>query len=157
MMIRPFLFIGLLMAIILTSSGTVWTVQAESPKPQIVVGSKNFMENRLLAEMFAQLIESRTDITVTRRLGLAGTQVLFEALKTGAIDLYPEYTGTGLVSILGQPPTKNARTTLNRVRSEFLSRWNIIWISPLGFENSYALAVPRNRRKNYTYEPFPIS
>ncbi|MCA9475137.1 MAG: glycine/betaine ABC transporter permease, partial [Nitrospira sp.] len=59
------------------------------------------MENRLLAELFAQLIESRTDLTVLRRLGLAGTQVCFEALKTGGIDLYPEYTGTGLVTILG--------------------------------------------------------
>ncbi len=103
------------------------------------------MENRLLAEIFAQLIETRTHITVTRRLGLAGTQVTFEALKTGAIDVYPEYTGTGLVSILGEPPTDNPRTTLNRVRSEFLSRWNLVWISPLGFENSYALAIPRNR------------
>ena len=145
MIIRFSLFICLVMVSVLTGSGTASSMQAESSKSQIVVGSKNFMENRLLAEMFAQLIESRTDITVTRRLGLAGTQVLFEALKTGAIDLYPEYTGTGLVSILGQPPTKNARTTLNRVRAEFLSRWNIIWISPLGFENSYALAVPRNR------------
>ena len=111
----------------------------------IVVGSKNFLENRLLAEMFAQLIEARTDISVTRRLGLAGTQVTFEALKTGAIDIYPEYTGTGLVSILRQPPTKSARTTLNQVRSEFLTRWNLVWISPLGFENSYALAVPKSR------------
>ena len=49
------------------------------------------------------------------------------------------------MSILGQPPTDSSRATLNRVRSEFLSRWNLVWISPLGFENSYALAVPRAR------------
>ena len=70
---------------------------------RIVVGSKNFEESRLLAEIFAQLLESRTDLEVERRLGLAGTQVCFEALSTGAIDVYPEYTGTGLVSILGEP------------------------------------------------------
>ena len=52
--------------------------------------------------MFAQLLEARTDLQVERRLGLAGTQFCFEALRTGAIDLYPEYTGTGLVSILGE-------------------------------------------------------
>ena len=129
------------------SLGWVEASKAQIPSKEghIVVGSKNFMENRLLAEMFAQLIEARTTITVTRRLGLAGTQVVFEALKTGAIDVYPEYSGTGLVSILGHPPTKNAQTTLNRVRSEFLSRWNLVWISPLGFENSYALAIPRIR------------
>ena len=118
---------------------------ASSTQRTIVVGSKNFMENRLLAEIFAQLIESRTGVIVERRLGLAGTQVCFEALKTGAIDLYPEYTGTGLVTILGQEASKSSRETLNRVRAEFLARWNLWWISPLGFENSYALALPRKR------------
>lgn len=121
---------------------TVPSIPAASPTT-ITVGSKNFMENKLLAEMFAQLIEARTDLTVERRLGLAGTQVSFEALKTGAIDLYPEYTGTGLVSILQAPPTGNAREALQTVRSEFLARWNLWWLSPLGFENSYALAVTR--------------
>ena len=111
----------------------------------IVVGSKNFMESRLLAEMFAQLIEARTELTVTRRLGLAGTQVCFEALKTGGIDLYPEYTGTGLVTILGEPPMHDRVSVLNRVRSEFLHRWDIWWLAPLGFENSYALALRRDR------------
>ena len=120
------------------------STQAASPGSTIVVGSKNFMESRLLAEMFAQLIESRSSLSVTRRLGLAGTQVCFEALKTGAIDVYPEYTGTGLVTILEQAPPGSARETLNTVRREFLSRWDLWWMSPLGFENSYALAVPKN-------------
>ena len=109
----------------------------------IVVGSKNFAESRLLAEVFAQLLEEKTDHTVERRLGLAGTQVCFEALKTGAIDLYPEYTGTGLVSILDSPVAGGSRETLNRVRSQFLDRWNLWWLAPLGFENAYALGVPR--------------
>ena len=111
----------------------------------IVVGSKNFMESRLLAEMFAQLIEARTKLTVTRRLGLAGTQVCFEALKTGGIDLYPEYTGTGLVTILGEAPMNEPTAVLNRVRTQFLEKWNIWWIAPLGFDNSYALALRRDR------------
>ena len=119
------------------------TTHAFPQDGRIVVGSKNFMENKLLAEIFAQLIEARTDLIVERRLGLAGTQVCFEALRTGAIDLYPEYTGTGLVSILQYPPTGDPRTALNTVRSEFLKRWNLWWLNPLGFENSYALAVPR--------------
>jgi osmoprotectant transport system permease protein len=110
---------------------------------RVVVGSKNFEESRLLGETFAQLLESRTDLEVERRLGLAGTQVCFEALKTGAIDVYPEYTGTGLVSILGEPAEGGAVKTLNRVRSEFLSRWDLWWLSPLGFENSFEVAVPK--------------
>lgn len=109
----------------------------------IVVGSKNFEESRLLGEMFAQLLESRTDLQVERRLGLAGTQVCFEALRTGAIDVYPEYTGTGLVSILGRQATGGSTETLNRVRTEFLSRWNLWWLAPLGFENAFEIAVPK--------------
>ncbi|MDH5586587.1 MAG: ABC transporter permease subunit [Nitrospirota bacterium] len=111
----------------------------------IVVGSKNFLENRLLAEMFAQLIEAQTPLTVERRLGLAGTQICFQALVTGGIDLYPEYTGTGLVTILGEPSMRDPVDVLNRVRHEFRKRWNLWWLAPLGFDNSYALALRRDR------------
>ena len=138
---RPLgLAVGLVFALLIP-----WTPPASSEEGRIVVGSKNFMENKLLAEIFAQLIEARTDLSVKRQLGLAGTQVCFEALRTGAIDLYPEYTGTGLVSILRQPPTGDSRTALTTVRSEFLRRWDMWWLNPLGFENAYALAVPRDR------------
>ena len=109
---------------------------------RIVVGSKNFAENRLLAEIFARLLEARTELTVERRLNLAGTQVCFEALRTGSIDLYPEYTGTGLVTLLGESPRGDATETLNHVRGEFLRRYDLRWLPPLGFENSYELAVP---------------
>jgi osmoprotectant transport system permease protein len=108
----------------------------------VVVGSKNFEESRLLGEMFAQLIEARTWLRAERRLGLAGTQICFEALKSGAIDVYPEYTGTGLVSILGQPAGGGPSDALRRVRAEFLARWDLWWIAPLGFQNAYEIAVP---------------
>lgn len=114
---------------------------------RLVIGSKNFEESRLLAEMFAQLLEARTDLQVERRLGLAGTQVCFEALRSGAIDVYPEYTGTGLVSILsekaGGDDFSSRGATLRRVRSEFLARWDLWWLAPLGFENSWEIAVPQ--------------
>ena len=115
---------------------------------RIVVGSKNFAENRLLAEMFARLLEARTELTVERRLNLAGTHVCFEALRSGSIDLYPEYTGTGLVTLLGESPRGDARETLNRVRGEFLGRFDLRWLPPLGFENSYELAVPSELAAN---------
>jgi osmoprotectant transport system permease protein len=109
---------------------------------RVVVGSKNFEESRLLGEMFAQLIEARTGLQAERRLGLAGTQVCLAAINSGAIDVYPEYTGTGLVSILGLPPAGGASATLRRVRLDFLERWNLWWLAPLGFENAYEIAVP---------------
>jgi osmoprotectant transport system permease protein len=94
---------------------------AAGPAAPLVVGSKNFEESRLLAEIFAQSIEARTGLAVERRLGLAGTQVCFAALRTGAIDLYPEYTGTGLVTILGAEPGGGPTATLNAVCREFLA------------------------------------
>ncbi|MEE8137822.1 MAG: glycine betaine ABC transporter substrate-binding protein, partial [Thermoanaerobaculia bacterium] len=72
------------------------------------------------------------------------TQVCFEALRTGAIDLYPEYTGTGLVSLLGEEAAADRSETLRRVRREFLTRWDLWWLAPLGFENAYEIGVPRS-------------
>lgn len=109
----------------------------------VTVGSKNFEENRLLAEIFARLIEANTDITVRRRLNMAGTKVCFEAIRSGAIDLYPEYTGTGLVTLLGQEVQGGPRETMFIVRSAFQKEWNLWWLSGLGFENAYELAVPK--------------
>ena len=126
----------------------IWTSSVlASSSASIVIGSKNFLENRLLAEMFAQLIESHTALTVDRRFGLAGTQICFQALTTGAIDLYPEYTGTGLVTILDEPAMQDPSSVLNHVRHEFRKRWNLWWLTPLGFDNSYALALRRDRAK----------
>ena len=129
-------------------SFVIWpSLVLASPSTSIVVGSKNFLENRLLAEMFAQLIESHTALTVERRFGLAGTQICFQALTTGDIDLYPEYTGTGLVTILDEPAIQDPSSVLNHVRSEFRKRWDLWWLTPLGFDNSYALALRRDRAK----------
>jgi osmoprotectant transport system permease protein len=109
----------------------------------LTVGSKNFSESRLLAELFAQLIESQTELTVERRLNLAGTAICFGALQSGDLDLYPEYTGTGLVTLLGLPAGGTPAEVLRTVRREFRARYDMVWLAPLGFENSYELAVPR--------------
>ena len=114
---------------------------APSPAGTIVVGSKNFAENRLLGELFAQLIEARTELEVERRLGLAGTEFCFEALREGSIDIYPEYTGTGLVTLLGRDPSASRFEALQTVRAEFLRRFDLHWLAPLGFENSFELAI----------------
>jgi len=122
-----------------------WTLAAplHAAGDRITVGSKNFAESRLLAEVFAQLVETRTELSVERKMGLAGTQVCFAALQNGDLDVYPEYTGTGLVTLLGAPPAGDATRTLSYVRREFLARWNLHWLAPLGFENSFEIAVPR--------------
>jgi len=113
-----------------------------SPARPVVVASKPFGESYLLAEMFAQLLESR-GLRVDRRPGLGATEIAFRALTTGAIDVYPEYTGTGLLAILGESPLGSANAVFQRVSTEFRRRFAVRWLPPLGFQNSYAIAVRR--------------
>jgi osmoprotectant transport system permease protein len=106
------------------------------------VASKPFGESYLLAEIFAQLLEAR-GFAVDRRLGLGATEIAFAALRTGGIDVYPEYTGTGLLAILGEEPASDPREVFGRVAREFEERYGVRWLPPLGFENTYAIAVRR--------------
>jgi len=108
----------------------------------VVVASKPFAESYILAEMFAQLLESR-GIRVARRMGLGATELAFQALRNGAIDVYPEYTGTGLLAVLGEEPKGSAADVHRRVSRVFQERWGVHWLPPLGFENTYAIAVRR--------------
>ncbi|NIM61050.1 MAG: ABC transporter permease subunit [Acidobacteria bacterium] len=108
----------------------------------IAIGSKAFTESRLLAEILAQLVEERTELRVERRFGLGGTIIAFEALRTGEIDLYPEYTGTGWTVQLGRTETvSDPLRVYAHVAAEFQRRFDITWMQPLGFSNSYALAM----------------
>lgn len=106
----------------------------------VVVASKPFAESFLLAEMFAQRLEV-VGIPVDRRPGMGATDLAFRALRTGAIDVYPEYTGTGLTAILGLEPEGDAADVFGVVSTEFMNRFGVRWMPPLGFENSYAIAV----------------
>jgi osmoprotectant transport system permease protein len=111
------------------------------PAP-VVVASKPFGESYILAEMFAQLLEAR-GLAVDRRLGLGATAIAYDALQRGAIDVYPEYTGTGLLVIVGDQPDRDAHAVFERVSSVCRVRDGTRWLPPLGFENTYAVAVRR--------------
>ena len=127
-----------LLALCMASGGV--PARSSAQRPPVVVASKPFGESFLLAEMFAQLLESR-GIAVERRLGLGATQIAFQALRSGAIDVYPEYTGTGLVAVLNQTPEGTPEQVFRSVSRAFRERWGIRWLPPLGFENKYAIAV----------------
>ncbi|HEX6927532.1 MAG TPA: glycine betaine ABC transporter substrate-binding protein [Longimicrobiaceae bacterium] len=137
-----------------------WTgAQGEAGRPAssttpdpVVVASKPFGESYLLAEMFAQLLEAH-GIAVERRPGLGATEIAFGALRTGAIDIYPEYTGTGLLAVLHDtlPPEVLARPrqVYAHVAREFAERYDVRWLPPLGFENTYAIAVRPETAEEY--------
>ena len=114
-------------------------VDRETP---IVVASKPFAESYLLAEAFAQLLEA-SGYVVDRRPGLGMTELILGALIGGDIDVYPEYTGTGLAAVLGETAEGGSAAVFRRVSEEFEARWGVRWLPPLGFENTYAMAMRR--------------
>ena len=118
----------------------------------VVVASKPFGESYLLAEMFAQLLEAH-GIAVVRKPGLGATEVAFSALESGAIDVYPEYTGTGLVAVLHDTLTDSLAAeptrVFDRVARRFAERYDARWLPPLGFQNTYAIAVRRSTAMQY--------
>ncbi len=104
------------------------------------IGSKNFSEQVLLAEIAAQALEQR-GVKVDRRLNLGGTFVCHRALTAGELDLYPEYTGTAFTAILSRKPVSDPVAVREAVAREYARRWALIWSPPLGFENTFALIM----------------
>ncbi|MDD4690264.1 MAG: glycine betaine ABC transporter substrate-binding protein [Eubacteriales bacterium] len=143
--------IGMGLSLVLLSS-IVLTGCSSGDK--IVIGSKDYSENILLGEMFAQLIEAKTDIKVDRKLNLGGTFVCFEAIKNGDIDIYPEYTGTGLTAQLKIDVINDQDEAYRVVAEEFNKQFDIKWLSPLGFNNTYTLAITDKVYQQYGVKTF---
>ncbi|MFQ5964119.1 MAG: ABC transporter permease/substrate-binding protein [Candidatus Scalinduaceae bacterium] len=130
------------------------TSERKQGEADIVIGSKNFTEQYILAEIFRQLIENYSGLNVELKTGLAGTKICFDALVNGEIDLYPEYTGTGLLVIL--KADENVRKAILGdeekvyafVSKESELRFDIEWLQPLGFNNTYALMMREKHAGN---------
>jgi osmoprotectant transport system substrate-binding protein len=134
------------------------TLAQDAAKPTVTIGSKDFTEQVLINEMLAQLVED-AGYPVERQLNLGGTAIVHEALVNGEVDAYIEYTGTGLLAILGlEIPTAGATPTADgataspaagsvvdavyqTVKQEYADQFNLVWLDPLGFNNTYALAM----------------
>ena len=116
-----------------------------SRPPSVVVGSKNFTEQIILGEILAQQLERRTQLVVQRKFNLGGTLLTHEALASGALDLYPEYTGTALTAILKEKPSSDRDVVFRRVKSVYHDRWRLEWLPPLGFANTFAMTVRGER------------
>ena len=107
----------------------------------IVVGSKIFTESVILGEMISILLEEKYNYKVKRNLNLGSTQYVFSALKTHEIDIYPEYTGTAYAAILHLEKKLTAKKTYRTVKASFAKKFKMAWSKPLGFDNTYAIAV----------------
>jgi osmoprotectant transport system permease protein len=139
----PLLLLALGMYAALASRATVEVDRNAT----IRIGSKNFTEQLLLGEMMAQMIEAHSELAVERRFNLGGTMICHQALAAGEIDLYAEYSGTGLTIILNQPAESDAEKVLGAVREEYRRQFDLEWLAPFGFSNSYALTVRKEEAR----------
>lgn len=135
---------GVLGLVLLVGAFTVWRSTHTASgvtenRPRIVVGSKDFTESLVLAEIFAQMLEAR-GVEVVRTFELAGN-VPHESLISGQIDCYPEYTGTSYMAILKHPLNTDARAVYETIKRDYAEKFNTEVSPPLGFENTFAILV----------------
>ncbi|MCS7079247.1 MAG: ABC transporter permease subunit [Chloracidobacterium sp.] len=130
-----------------------WSYRAASPvakvsRRPVVVGSKDFTESVILAEILAQRLEAQ-GVAVERRFELGG-HLAHESLLAGAIDVYPEYTGTAWTAILGERPLTDPQAVYAGVRRDYAARFGLVVGPPLGFRNDFAILVRRQTAMQYS-------
>ncbi|MGA2648905.1 MAG: glycine betaine ABC transporter substrate-binding protein [Terracidiphilus sp.] len=137
-------------ALLIAASAILLLLAACSPpRPDHpVIGAKNFTEQVVLGELLAQEIEAKSNLKVERRFYLAGSYICQQALVSGRIDAYVEYTGTALTAILKQPVDRDPQRVLNTVRSLYASRYSVVVAPPLGFENTFAMVIRGEDARN---------
>lgn len=143
-------------AIILLTA-LMMTFVACTPQSQktVVVASKPHAEQYILAEMISLLIETHTDITVEKKIGIGGgTANIHPAMMNGEIDIYPEYTGTGLLFVLKDDLIVDPGELYDSVKSRYMEEYNLQWMGLYGFNNTYALTVKGPTAEKYNLETY---
>lgn len=130
-------------AVLIASSATAVTAQT------IKIGSKNFTEQFVVAELYAAALE-KAGFKVERKINLGGTLVAHEALKSGAIDLYPEYTGTGFNAVMKATTTETDPEKVRQLVKAFYEKeFGLTWLKPSNINNGYAIVVRPETAKEY--------
>ena len=137
--LRKVIWVSAAAVAVLAISG-IMVAHTGSHRDRIAVGSKDFTEQVILGELLAQAIEFKTGLQVERRFDLGGS-LAHEALVAGEIDTYVEYTGTALLAILKDQPSADPDEVYRRVRSEYAKQFDVVWLEPLGFANTFAILV----------------
>ncbi|MGT2800555.1 ABC transporter permease/substrate-binding protein [Streptococcus marmotae] len=121
---------------------------------KIVIAGKLGSEPEILLNMYKELIEDQTDITVEVKPNFGKTTFVYEALKTGQIDLYPEFTGTVTSTLLKQPPSisNNPEEVYQAARKGIFEQDKLVYLKPMRYQNTYALAVKEDYAKEHGLE-----
>ena len=120
----------------------------------IRIGGKDFTEQSIVGEIMVILIECSSNIKVERKLYLGGTMICLNALKSGDLDLYAEYTGTGLVNVLQRDVIPDPDQAYAVVKKDFKDKWNLLWLKPFGFNNTYTLTMRRKQAEELGIRTF---
>ncbi len=132
-------------------SRSLYKASRNGNKGTIRMGSKIFGEQYILLQMYSMLLKGYTDLQVDTKTGLGGTKICFDALTNNQIDLYPEYTGTGLLVILKPSPKLvdsiigSKQKVYDFVKDEFSKQYHLDWLKPIGFNNAYALMMRKKQ------------
>lgn len=132
--------VAVLAVVALLAVATAWSGRASAGRADVIVGSKNFTEQVVLGELMAQALERGAGLTVERRFNLGGTSIAHEAVLSGGIDLYAEYTGTSLTAIFNEPPSADSDQVFATVRDRYAAQ-GLSLLPRLGFNNTFAIIV----------------
>ncbi|AFZ16329.1 glycine betaine ABC transporter substrate-binding protein [Allocoleopsis franciscana] len=141
-------FLRRLVVLLLLTLLTMLSAIACNSSTGIKVGSKDFTEQFILGEMYALVLENQ-GLKVERKLNLGGTPVAQAGLESGQIDLYPEYTGTGLLTVIKQPAQSNQKSVFNTVAKAYREKFNLVWLEPAPMNNTQALVMTQEGSKKY--------
>ena len=133
----------LLIAIVITLSILGCSTFFGKDTNTVIIGGKNFTEQDILVYLMKGVIEKNTNLKVETKAYLGGTNVVAQAIERGDLDIYAEYTGTALVNILGEEytPPSSPEIVYEKVKELYAAKKQIIWMKPLGFNNTYTLAM----------------
>ncbi|MBU5211496.1 ABC transporter permease subunit [Bacillus sp. Gen3] len=121
---------------------TVGIMKVVNSKHTIVITGKSFTEQEILVYMYKELIEDRTNLKVDKQSFISGSAAVFQGLKKGDYDISVEYTGTGLINYLKEDiPSTDPDDVYELVKKRFKEKYNIIWLDPIGFNNTYSLTI----------------
>lgn len=141
--------LALFASIALVGCGSSNDAGGDTSEP-IIFSGKLFTEQFILPQLLGQYVEAKTDYAVEYKDGLGEVAILTPALEKGDIDVYVEYTGTGLQSVLEEDleQGESSESILDRVRKGYEEKYGVTWLEPLGFENTYTLAYSKDQNYN---------
>ena len=142
-----------IMSIVVILLAVIPSAISYNKKPDIVIGAKLGAEPEILINMYKLLIEDETDLKVDLKPGLGKTSLVFKALQNGSIDLYPEFTGTAIVTQLEEKANSNeANKVYNQAKVGMKKKYDMAYLKPMQYNNTYTVALKRNIAKKYNLE-----